>query len=49
MRVSEAELTTDALPTRDPMEADFVAEEERASLAAELDDLRRVRENGHEN
>ena len=48
MRVTEAELTTDALPARDPLEANFVAEEERVSLAAELVELRRNRESRHE-
>jgi hypothetical protein len=48
MRVTEAELTTDTLPTRDPLEAEFIAEEERASLAEELDELERARESRHE-
>jgi phage shock protein A len=48
MRVTEAELTTDASPVRDPLEAEFVAEEERASLAAELAELERERESRHE-
>ena len=48
MRVTEAELTSDTLPTRDPLEAEFVAEEERASLAAELAELERERESRHE-
>jgi len=49
MRVTEAELATDALPVCDPMEADFLAEEERATLAAELAELKRNRESHNEN
>jgi len=48
MRVTESELTSDTLPARDPLEAGLVAEEERASLAAELAELERERESRHE-
>lgn len=44
IRLTEAELTTDSLCETDPFEAEFVAEEEREGLKAELETLRRDRE-----
>ncbi|NEX22447.1 hypothetical protein G3480_19410 [Thiorhodococcus mannitoliphagus] len=41
IRLTEAELTTDSICDNDPFEAEFAADEERASLRAELEALRR--------
>lgn len=46
IRVTEAELGAGTLPEDDALEADFVAEEERAGLKAELEALKLARETG---
>jgi phage shock protein A len=48
-RVTEAEAAVSRHPLEDPLEAEFLAEEQRRDLQAELAALKREREAGHEN